>query len=61
MARLRFTSSEATNADLCFPKKGSHTQIHYITDLIKTVSLNRITSKSASNKLFRVRIVISLQ
>ena len=38
MARLRFTSSEATNADLCFPKKGSHTQIRYIIDLIKTVS-----------------------
>ena len=34
MARLRFTSSEATNTDLCFPKKGSQTQIHYIIGLI---------------------------
>ena len=40
MASLRFTLSEATNADLCFPQKGSHTQIHYIIDLIKTVSLS---------------------
>ena len=39
MAGLRFTSSEATNADLSFPKKGGHTEIHYIIDLIKTVSL----------------------
>ena len=39
MARLRFTSSDATNADLCFSREGSHTQIHYVIDLIKTVSL----------------------
>ena len=39
MAMLIFTSSEATNAELCFPKTGSHTQIHCVIDLIKTVSL----------------------
>ena len=58
MARLRFTSSEATNADLRFQIKGSHKQIHVI-DLIKTVFFNRLNSKSASNKLFRMRIVVS--
>ena len=39
MAMLILTSSEATIAELCFPKTGSHTQIHCVIDLIKTVSL----------------------
>ena len=30
---------EWSNDDICFSKKGSHTQIHYIIHLIKTVSL----------------------
>ena len=55
--KVGFTSSETTNADLCFWRKGSHTQIYYITNLIKMISLfNRLPSQSASHKLFRVGI-----
>ena len=52
MARLKFTSSEATNADPCSLSELTHTQIHYIQsrilesfnifdiiDLIKTISI----------------------
>ena len=57
MARLRFTSSEVTNADLCFSRKGSHAN-YYIIDLIKTVLLiNQLTNQSASNKLFHVGMI----
>ena len=56
-AKLRFTSSKATNADLCFSRKGSHTQIHYVIISLKSFLFNRLTSQNASNRLFRLRIV----
>ena len=56
-AKLRFTSSKATNADLCLSRKGSHTQIHYVIISLKRFLFNRLTSQSASNRLFRLRIV----
>ena len=56
-AKVGFTSSETTNDDLCFWRKGSHTQIYYITNLIKMISLfNRLTGQSDSYKIFRVGI-----
>ena len=58
MARLRFTSSEATTLIFVSQGKESQTQIHYVVNLIRTISLfNRLTSQSASNKLFRSGIV----
>ena len=56
-AKLLFTSSKATNADLCFSRKGSHTQIHYVIISLKRFLFNRLTSQSASNRLFRLRIL----
>ena len=36
MVTAIFPLSEGNKADLCWSKKGIHTQIHYITDLIKS-------------------------